>query len=119
MPLVREALGGDASPSFCGVVFSRPGSPAQQWHIDSPHESDEHLPAHAVNVLLALEDVPLAAGPTEVAAVIRIARMNIIQGEQCVALISKISVRTGHAHPEQPPADALAVEGRPAVPDGE
>ena len=94
---MREALGGDASPSFCGVVFSRPGSPAQQWHIDSPHESDAHLPgeharllfhvssrwvaslshwrrcvlAHAVNVLLALEDVPLAAGPTEVAAVIR------------------------------------------------
>ena len=97
MPLVREALGGDASPSFCGVVFSRPGSPAQQWHIDSPHESDEHLPAHAVNVLLALEDVPLAAGPTEVAAVIRIARMNIIQGEQCVALISKMNIRADRA----------------------
>ena len=65
--LVREVLGADAQPSFCGVVFSRPGSPAQQWHIDSPHEAVEARPAHAVNVLLALADIPLAAGPTEVA----------------------------------------------------
>jgi hypothetical protein len=64
---VRAVLGLDARPSFCGVVFSRPGSPAQQWHIDSPHESAEARPAHAVNVLLALADIPLAAGPTEVA----------------------------------------------------
>jgi ectoine hydroxylase-related dioxygenase (phytanoyl-CoA dioxygenase family) len=48
-------------------VFSRPGSPAQHWHIDSPHEAAEERPAHAVNVLLALADIPLAAGPTEVA----------------------------------------------------
>jgi hypothetical protein len=65
--LVRAVLGPDAQPSFCGVVFSRPGSPAQQWHIDSPHEAAEARPAHAVNVLLALADIPLAAGPTEVA----------------------------------------------------
>jgi hypothetical protein len=65
--LVQAILGPDAQPSFCGVVFSRPGSPAQQWHIDSPHESAEIRPAHAVNVLLALADIPLAAGPTEVA----------------------------------------------------
>ena len=67
MGLVRAVLGPDARPSFCGVVFSRPGSPAQQWHIDSPHEAAEPRPAHAVNVLLALADIPLAAGPTEVA----------------------------------------------------
>jgi hypothetical protein len=65
--LVRAVLGPDARPSFCGVVFSRPGSPAQQWHIDSPHEAAEHRAAHAVNVLVALADIPLAAGPTEVA----------------------------------------------------
>jgi hypothetical protein len=64
---VRAVLGPDARPSFCGVVFSRPGSPAQQWHIDSPHEAAEHRAAHAVNVLVALADIPLAAGPTEVA----------------------------------------------------
>lgn len=65
--LVRAVLGAEARPSFCGVVFSRPGSPAQQWHIDSPHEAAEARPAHAVNVLLALADIPVAAGPTEVA----------------------------------------------------
>jgi len=65
--LVRAVLGPEARPSFCGVVFSRPGSPAQQWHIDSPHEAPEHRAAHAVNVLVALADIPLAAGPTEVA----------------------------------------------------
>ena len=65
--LVRAVLGPDATPSFCGVVFSRPGSPAQQWHIDSPHEAAVARPAHAVNLLLALADIPLAAGPTEVA----------------------------------------------------
>ena len=65
--VVKAILGPSAQPSFCGVVFSKPGSPAQQWHIDSPHESAETRPAHAVNVLLALADVPLEAGPTEVA----------------------------------------------------
>jgi hypothetical protein len=65
--LVRAVLGPEARPSFCGVVFSRPGSPAQQWHIDSPHEAAEARPAHAVNVLLALADISLEAGPTEVA----------------------------------------------------
>lgn len=67
LPLVRAVLGPEARPSFCGVVFSRPGSPAQQWHIDSPHEAAEARPAHAVNVLVALADISLAAGPTEVA----------------------------------------------------
>ena len=67
LELVRAVLGPDARPSFCGIVFSRPGSPAQHWHIDSPHEATEDRPAHAVNVLLALADIPLAAGPTEVA----------------------------------------------------
>ncbi len=67
LALIRAVLGPAARPSFCGVVFSRPGSPAQHWHIDSPHEAAEWRPAHAVNVLLALADIPLAAGPTEVA----------------------------------------------------
>lgn len=43
------------------------GSPAQCWHIDSPYESREHQPAHAVNVLVALHDIPLEMGPTEFA----------------------------------------------------
>lgn len=66
-PLVTAVLGRDAEPSFSGVVSSEPGSPAQQWHIDSPHEMAEHRPAHAMNVLLALHDTPMAMGPTECA----------------------------------------------------
>jgi ectoine hydroxylase-related dioxygenase (phytanoyl-CoA dioxygenase family) len=66
-PLVAAVLGEDAEPSFSGVVSSEPGSPAQHWHIDSPHEAPEHRAAHAMNVLLALHDTPMAMGPTECA----------------------------------------------------
>lgn len=66
-PLVAAVLGEDAEHSFSGVVSSEPGSPAQHWHTDSPHEAPEHRPAHAINVLVALHDVPLAMGPTECA----------------------------------------------------
>ena len=66
-PLVAAVLGEDAEPSFSGVVSSEPGSPAQHWHIDSPHEAPEHRPAHAMNVLLALHDTPMEMGPTECA----------------------------------------------------
>lgn len=64
-PLVAEILGDDAEHFFSGVVFSEPGSPAQFWHIDSPHQDARHLPAHALNVLVALHDIPLEMGPTE------------------------------------------------------
>ena len=66
-PLVARLLGDDAEHSFSGVVSSEPGSAAQEWHIDSPHASAEHLPAHLVNVFVALEDVSMAMGPTEFA----------------------------------------------------
>jgi hypothetical protein len=66
-PLVTAVLGHDAEHSFSGVVFSEPKTPAQFWHIDSPHEAREHRPPHAVNVLLALHDIPLEMGPTELA----------------------------------------------------
>ena len=66
-PLITAVLGEDAEHSFSGVVYSDPGSPAQCWHIDSPHVSAEHLPAHALNVMIALHDTPLAMGPTELA----------------------------------------------------
>ena len=65
--LVTEVLGADAEHSFSGVVFSEAGSPAQYWHIDSPHESANHLPPHALNVLVALQDIPMNMGPTEFA----------------------------------------------------
>ncbi len=66
-PLVARLLGDDAEHAFSGVVSSEPGSPAQEWHIDSPHASAEHLPAHMLNVFVAFEDVTMAMGPTEFA----------------------------------------------------
>lgn len=66
-PLVTAMLGDDAEHSFSGVVFSDPGSPAQHWHTDSPHVATEHRPPHAINVLVALHDIPLQMGPTEIA----------------------------------------------------
>ena len=66
-PLIATVLGEDAEHSFSGVVYSDPGSPAQCWHIDSPHVSADHLPPHALNVMVALHDTPLAMGPTELA----------------------------------------------------
>ena len=66
-PTVAKILGDDAEHSFSGVVYSDPETPAQEWHIDSPHESADHLPAHAINVLVALQAVSLDMGPTEIA----------------------------------------------------
>ena len=66
-PLVAAVLGEDAEHSFSGVVSSEPGSPAQFWHTDSPHEAVEHRGAHALNVLVALHDLPMDMGPTECA----------------------------------------------------
>ena len=66
-PLIATMLGDDAEHAFSGVVYSEPGSPAQCWHIDSPHISADHLPPHALNVMVAVHDTPLAMGPTELA----------------------------------------------------
>ena len=66
-PLITAVLGEDSEHSFSGVVYSDPGSPAQHWHIDSPHVSADYLPPHALNVMIALHDTPLSMGPTELA----------------------------------------------------
>lgn len=66
-PLVSATLGADAEHSFSGVVFSKPGSPAQCWHIDSPHTDARHREPHALNVMVALHDIPREMGPTEIA----------------------------------------------------
>ncbi len=66
-PLISSVLGETAEHSFSGVVFSEPQSPAQHWHVDSPHISATHKPAHALNVMLALHDIPIKMGPTEYA----------------------------------------------------
>ena len=66
-PLVATVLGADAEHSFSGVVFSDPASESQHWHIDSPRLAPEHLGAHALNVLVALQDISMDMGPTEFA----------------------------------------------------
>lgn len=66
-PLIAAVLGENCEHSFSGVVSSDPGSPAQFWHTDSPHESAEHRAAHALNVMVALHHVPMIMGPTECA----------------------------------------------------
>ena len=66
-PVVAAVLGEDAEHMFSGVVYSEPGSPAQHWHIDSPHEEPQHRGAHALNALVPLHDIPLEMGPTEIA----------------------------------------------------
>lgn len=65
--MIAAVLGDDAEHSFSGVVFSDPGSPAQCWHTDSPHIAAAHQAPHAINVLVALHDVPMEMGPTEIA----------------------------------------------------
>ena len=49
------------------VVFSDPATPTQCWHTDSPHVASEHQAAHALNVLVALHNIPMDMGPTECA----------------------------------------------------
>ena len=60
------ALGSDFERAFCGTVLARPGSPAQAWHADSLHRDGAARPAQLLNVLVALDDVTLDMGPTEV-----------------------------------------------------
>ena len=46
--------------------MSFPGSTEQQWHVDGDHLSRErHLPCHAMNVFVALNDITVEMGPTE------------------------------------------------------
>ena len=59
-PLITAVLGENAEHSFSGVVYSDPGSPAQCWHIDSPHVSADHLPPHALNVMVSLHEIPVS-----------------------------------------------------------
>ena len=78
-PIVERVLFGrdcgiSTSPSevasacmpFFGLVRADPGCPAQLWHADSGHRRPEHTPPHLLNVLLALRDVSVSDGPTEI-----------------------------------------------------
>lgn len=62
---MERVLGPDYERAFCGVVCSRPGSSDQLWHADSLHMYPEHCPPNLINCLVALHDIPLEMGPTE------------------------------------------------------
>ena len=63
--IVAQVLGPDFTPAFCGVVYSEPGSEAQQWHADSLHVESDHREANLLNGLVALHDISMDMGPTE------------------------------------------------------
>ena len=109
-PLIAAVLGEDAEHSFSGVVYSDPGSPAQYWHIDSPHVSEDHLPAHALNVMIALHDTPLSMGPTELAK----GSHRLTNHLQNLALVSDELV---YQHETTAPAQLVA-HTEQAVPEG-
>jgi hypothetical protein len=48
------------------LLVSFPGSAEQQWHVDGDHLSRErHLPCHAMNIFIALDEITQEMGPTE------------------------------------------------------
>ena len=61
----ERVLGASGEQTFCGVVYSEPGSPPQKWHADSLHLYSEHTPPNLINGLVALHDITLDQGPTE------------------------------------------------------
>lgn len=106
-PLIADILGADAEHAFSGVVYSDPGSPAQCWHIDSPHLDAAHRPAHALNVMIALHDIPLTMGPTELAR----GSHRLTNHLRNPALVSDQLV---YQHPTTMPAQLVANTGEPA-----
>ncbi|NQY07914.1 MAG: phytanoyl-CoA dioxygenase family protein [Flavobacteriales bacterium] len=66
-PLMQEMLGEDLDFGMSGIISSEPNTPEQKWHIDSPHEGAELLPVHHIQVLIAINDIPVEMGPTEFA----------------------------------------------------
>ena len=63
--MAEHMLDGDWTPAFCGLINSKPGSSAQDWHADSLHLTENNTNPNLINVLLALHDVDIKMGPTE------------------------------------------------------
>lgn len=74
LPILARILGGDGHGGgtfelkSVHAVVSLPGTRAQGWHRDDAplFGPTAPTPTYAVNAFLALDDVPLEAGPTEV-----------------------------------------------------
>ena len=68
LPFITELLEDKVEFNMSGVISSEPNTTTpQEWHIDSPHIVHEHLPVHALHVLVALVDISIEMGPTEFA----------------------------------------------------
>jgi hypothetical protein len=64
---VSEAIGGpEWELNRRSLLISFPGAEGQQWHVDGDHlVKRRHAPAHAINAFVALGDITLDMGPTE------------------------------------------------------
>lgn len=65
-PFLDATMGEDWRLMRQALLVSFPGSTEQQWHVDGDHLSRErHLPCHAMNVFIALDEITQEMGPTE------------------------------------------------------
>ena len=63
---MRHTIGQDWVLRRQSLLISFPGAEGMQWHTDGDHVSkSKHLPAHYINVFVALRDVTIEQGPTE------------------------------------------------------
>ena len=63
---ISEIMGSEWELNRKSLLISFPGAEGQQWHVDGDHISKrEHAPAHAINAFIALGDITLDMGPTE------------------------------------------------------
>ena len=67
---VGEIMGGEQGEEWelhrRSLLISFPGAKGQQWHVDGDHRSTStHASAHAINAFIALGDITLDMGPTE------------------------------------------------------
>lgn len=85
---------------FCGVVCSDVGSAAQEWHVDSLHESVEHGPANVINALLAIDDVDEDMGPTEVVPGSHRETNHLIAGARAEKLGPRLAYQHASNRPE-------------------
>jgi hypothetical protein len=69
---VSNVMGGTASDGSWALhrrslLISFPGAKEQQWHVDGGHRTTSfHSSAHALNAFVALGDISIDMGPTEI-----------------------------------------------------
>ena len=65
-PFLNRTIGPGWRLMRQALLVSFPGATVQQWHVDGGHISNaRHLPCHAMNVFIALDEISLDMGPTE------------------------------------------------------